>query len=276
MEVGVHPHGCALKPLAPTTPAVIGTSRALPGALPHAAAGRSEAGLMEDAFRQKIEKWLVTEGEHQLWRGGCDGKGTPVVHWQGRKVGVRRQLFLLDAGLPSSCLKVRPTCGDALCVAPTHAELCRSGRAHRFQGVWERIRERVTPMGGGCLVVGTDAEDGETLQVHWRGRQIRVSRAVWEEHNGPVPDGLVVAHSCRRAACVALDHLYLSTYGHEIALSTQRGLFAGEAHWNHKLTEDQVRLIRSSPLTSHELAVLCGVTPSTISNVRTHRTWNHL
>ncbi|MFD4144678.1 HNH endonuclease [Streptomyces sp. NPDC058572] len=231
-------------------------------------------GDVSDAFRRKVEKWLVTVGEHQRWTGGRDGNGTPVVRWQGRKVGVRRQLFLLENGLTSTMLSVRQVCGDTTCVRPAHAEACRAGG--RFQSVWDRLAKRATPMDGGCLVVDADRADGQAPSVSWRGRRMRVSRAVWEEKNGTTPEGMVVAHCCRRSACVALDHLYLSTPEREIALTTERGLFAGEAHWNHKLTNDQVLMIRSIALRSSDLAILCGVAPSTIRSVRARRSWTHL
>lgn len=229
---------------------------------------------MDTALCRKVEKRLVRVGEHLRWTGGCDRYGMPVVRWQGRTLSVRRHLFLLENGLPTSALKVRQVCGDTKCVRPSHAEIGRSGPARK--GVWERLGERVTAGAGGCLLVAADGADGEVSLVRWRGQPVRVARAVWEETNGPVPEGKVVAHSCRRSACVAREHLYLSTPEREIAVCADMGKFAGEAHWNHKLTDERVHFIRSSDLRPAELAAQYGVSRSAIVNVRARRSWTHL
>lgn len=36
-------------------------------------------------------------------------------------------------------------------------------------------------------------------------------RAVWEEVNGPIPEGMEIEHICRRRNCVAMKHMTLFT-----------------------------------------------------------------
>ena len=36
-------------------------------------------------------------------------------------------------------------------------------------------------------------------------------RIVWQQDHGPIPDGLLVCHSCDTPACIAIDHLWLGT-----------------------------------------------------------------
>lgn len=50
----------------------------------------------------------------------------------------------------------------------------------------------------------------------------------------------------------------------------------GEKQWSAKLTADDVREIRSSPLSGKELAAKFGVTPAGISNIRNRRVWKHI
>jgi hypothetical protein len=43
------------------------------------------------------------------------------------------------------------------------------------------------------------------------GKDVTVHRLVWEEANGPIPDGLHVLHRCDVPACCNIDHLFLGT-----------------------------------------------------------------
>lgn len=36
-------------------------------------------------------------------------------------------------------------------------------------------------------------------------------RRIWQEHNGPIPQGLMIRHLCHNRSCVNIDHLALGT-----------------------------------------------------------------
>ncbi len=56
------------------------------------------------------------------------------------------------------------------------------------------------------------AERGGRLADGRRGVVLLAHRVVWERHNGPIPEGMVVMHSCDNPPCVELGHLSLGTH----------------------------------------------------------------
>ena len=66
-----------------------------------------------------------------------------------------------------------------------------------------------------------DRDGYGTFYLRRRGR--RAHRVGWFAHNGPIPEGMVVNHSCRNRACVNVQHLRLFTVT-ENALSDSSSL----------------------------------------------------
>lgn len=128
--------------------------------------------------------------------------------------------------------------------------------------------------------VPTLNKDGTPRQNGHKGKPIRrvnIHRWVWEQINGPVPEGLDVDHICNNPPCYRYDHLRLSTRAENIAYKVAQGRQArGTTHGMVKLTEDQVREIYASTETCGELASTYGVNKSSISAIRTGRTWSHI
>ena len=102
---------------------------------------------------------------------------------------------------------------------------------------------------------------------------------------GGIPDELGVLHSCDRPICVQPAHLHTGTQkvNMDEAIERERwnpaqnaGRDYGERHHLAKLTEDDVRLIRSRVLSQRKLAAIFGVTRKTIEQVQSGRTWRHV
>lgn len=66
-----------------------------------------------------------------------------------------------------------------------------------------------------------------TLRV---GKQQRVNRFMWEHHNGPIPKGLIVRHTCDVSLCVNPAHLLIGTHIDNATDRDTRGRGNWEGH----------------------------------------------
>lgn len=99
-------------------------------------------------------------------------------------------------------------------------------------------------------------------------------RYEWTRRNGPIPDGMVVMHTCDNPPCVNIDHLVLGTQQDNIADRQNKRRMSVGVRNNGKLDDDKVREIRSSPRVSNaEFARRFGVAAYTVSQARSGRKW---
>ena len=108
-------------------------------------------------------------------------------------------------------------------------------------------------------------------------RWVRVTRWVWEQVNGPIPDGMVIMHTCDNPPCFLLDHLRLGTKAENSADMRDKGRSAkGSRNGMSILTEDQVREIREMMAAGYmqkHIAKKFKVSPSTITSIKKGRRW---
>lgn len=73
-----------------------------------------------------------------------------------------------------------------------------------------RFRAKFVPEGECWLWQGPPDKDGYGT-FYLRKRSRRAHRVAWFRRNGPIPDDMVINHTCRRRACVNPDHLEVVT-----------------------------------------------------------------
>lgn len=120
---------------------------------------------------------------------------------------------------------------------------------------------------------GMKRRDGKVRMVH---------RLVWEEHNGKIPDKMIVCHKCDNPTCINPDHLFLGTQSDNIidsVLKNRAYRAIGMSHGMARLTDDMVRAIRArreEGAYMRTIALEFGCGKTTIWKILNKVTWTHL
>lgn len=97
---------------------------------------------------------------------------------------------------------------------------------------WRKVPDR--PESGCWLWRGTkqkrDAKAGgdpygfiAVRLVNGKYRMAYAHRVAWELHNGPIPDGLEICHTCDTRLCVRVSHMFLGTRSDNIRDCVAKG-----------------------------------------------------
>lgn len=143
----------------------------------------------------------------------------------------------------------------------------------------ERFEERVELIPFTTCHIWTGATNGYGYgEIRRNGRKNKAHRISYELYKGPIPDGLIIRHTCDNPPCVNPDHLLTGTKSDNMQDSIARGRDArGETTGTSKLKEWQVREIRTmGGTTAAAVGKLFGVHRRTITDIRLGKTWKHI
>lgn len=109
-----------------------------------------------------------------------------------------------------------------------------------------------------------------------RQKNYRLSRIIYAELFGPIPEGLYVLHSCDNPLCINPEHLSVGTAkDNSRDMVTRNRHAAGERSGQALLTKEKASFIRRSrhKIKGVDLAKMFGVSPQTICGIQKGRAW---
>lgn len=147
----------------------------------------------------------------------------------------------------------------------------------RYGTLEERFWREVWPEpNSGCWLWSGAIRDGYGRFRVGR-KKITVHRYAYETLRGPIPVGLIVRHKCDNPACVNPDHLEPGTHVDNVADMDKRGRRSvGENMPWSKLTEADIKEIRSDTRTLRAIAAQYGVVHSVICRIKKLKKWRHV
>jgi hypothetical protein len=148
----------------------------------------------------------------------------------------------------------------------------------RLNNFWAKVDK--TSSTAGCWL-WTGAKQGGrrgkygAFQMGWK-IQKRAHRLSFEIANGPIPDGMMVCHSCDTPLCVNPAHLFLGTAKDNVddmSAKNRKVNSIGEKNGASKLTADAARSIYTDPRTNREIAQDYNISSELISQIRHRKIW---
>lgn len=137
--------------------------------------------------------------------------------------------------------------------------------------------KHIVPDENGCWPWPGTIESNGYGRGNVDNKQQWAHRLSYAHHKGPIPAGFVVCHTCDVRHCVNPDHLFVGSIADNQRDMKLKGRASrGERSKSAKLTEADIRSIRTDPRPGWKIAEAYGVSQTTISEVRSRKVWAHV
>lgn len=147
----------------------------------------------------------------------------------------------------------------------------------------ERLLAKTTVLENGCWYCSAGGEQSRYGTIWYCNSSIGNHQASWLVHKGPIPQGLLVCHSCDNKRCINPDHLFLGTEKDNIQDCVKKGRRDkrhGERNPAALITEEIVKEIRyfceHSGLTQQRIAEHFGISQVLVSQIKNKKRWAHV
>lgn len=137
----------------------------------------------------------------------------------------------------------------------------------------------------GCVeCISHCKDDFGYTRIFINGKQQRLFRYLYEQEYGEIPKEMVIRHKCDNSYCCNVEHLEIGTILDNINDMKVRNRFyrgpkikiRGSKNGSNKLTEQQVKEIYLSNLSSYKLAKMYNVSKSNILLIKNKKQWKWL
>jgi len=148
-------------------------------------------------------------------------------------------------------------------------------------GIMTRRRKEITyKMNGDCMECTSHFCSIKCYpQINRDGKKWGMSRYVYTQEHGNIPEGLCIRHTCDNKMCINIQHLLIGTIANNMQDKVDRNRQQkGEDIPYSKLTTEQVLEIRNlkGVLTQVVIAKKFNITPSNVGVILSEKSWKHL
>ena len=156
-----------------------------------------------------------------------------------------------------------------------------AGSSSHYKTPNDAFMARSVMRDSGCIEwIGSRDSNGYG-QLRINKKLVKAHRYAVEQKTGPIPFGMVVMHICDNPRCVNVDHLRIGTYTDNVRDMDAKGRRVnnqarGMASYNAKITDDDVKAIRSDNRRQIDIAASYGIAQTVVSKIKLYQAWSHV
>jgi|SRR5665213_1695831 len=184
--------------------------------------------------------------------------------------------------IPEDMIVVQ-SCGNRICIEPTHLELKRDPKSFSIED--RLLLHSVEDPETGCRIwIGTKDQKG---YGHFRvggrkGYVTKAHRAVYEHKYGKLPTEVFVRHMCHNPACINIEHLLPGSHQDnmdDMVNAGRQSKLKGEQHGGATITDETVRAIKrlhNEGFSYSQIAGICKTSRSNVAGIVRGERWSHV